>query len=341
MSGAPSASDASWVERLPIVPRNPWVGPAATLAMLFLAFWLRVLLLPVMPRGSMGFVTFFPAILLVTFLLGVRLGVIAALGSVAIGWAFFLTDPMRPGLLLPGLPAVVPFVILVSLTLLIFHRIQRANAKLLVERERSQALAATREALFHELQHRVSNNLQVAAGLLALQKKHLADEAARAAIDEAAQRLGVIGRISRQLYASDGEPKGMRDFLVPLCADVIQMSGARSVALIVEGDETLRLPPDAALPVALIVAESIANAIEHGFAGKDGGSITVTLAHAADGALGIDVADDGSGPPAGFELAVHAGLGLGIARTLAGQLGGRFELVRGEAQTIARLTLPT
>jgi two-component sensor histidine kinase len=70
-------------------------------------------------------------------------------------------------------------------------------------------LADTRELLFRELQHRVSNNLQVAAGLLTMQKRQLTDVSEKTALDEAAGRLALIGRISRQLY----DPSGPRSLL--------------------------------------------------------------------------------------------------------------------------------
>src|SRR3712207_7720155 len=43
--------------------------------------------------------------------------------------------------------------------------------------------------LFRELQHRVSNNLAIVSALLNLQRADIADEKARQALSEAAQRL--------------------------------------------------------------------------------------------------------------------------------------------------------
>ncbi|MEI9927742.1 MAG: sensor histidine kinase [Sphingomonas sp.] len=300
------------------------------------ALVVRVLLVPVLPAG-MAFVTFLPAVLLICFLFGARLGAAAAVASVALAWGFFIHDPLQPGML-GAVPAVVPFAVLATLNLLLFHWMQRANAKLRAERARSAALAETREILFRELQHRVSNNLQVAAGLLALQKKHVADAAARDALEEASQRLAVIGRTSRQLYDPAGGTRGMRDFLAPLCADIVAMSGRDGIALDLRADEDLLVEPDAAMPLALIVAEAVANAIEHGLANRPG-RIEVVLARDGDGSLRVEVRDDGAGLPEGFDPAARASLGLKIMRELAEQLGGRFELVGG-GSTTARLVLP-
>lgn len=326
-----------WYERFPLLAREPWRASGITVAAVLIALVLRMMLKPVLPAGY-SFVTFFPVIIAVGFLLGVRMGSLAVVLSTALALAFVIRDPEKPTFVLQTLPAIVPFLILASMNLVVFHWMQRANLLLLEERRRSDVLAQTRETLFHELQHRVSNNLQIAAALLALQKKHLSDRAALAAIEEAARRLHVIGRISRQLYAADGAPRGMREFLAPLCADIVEMSGRIGVSIAVSGDEAIRIAPNAALPLALIVAESVSNAIEHGFAEREGGRIDVVLARDGEAMVLVEIRDDGRGLPEGFDLVARASLGLGIARTLAEQLGGSFTLTGSNGAT-ARLRL--
>lgn len=328
----------AWVERLPLASERPWLAVTFTLGVVVLALLVRIALRPVLPSGS-PFITFFPAVLLICFLLGVRLGAIAALASTALAMLFLMSDPLAPGYFLKAVPSAFAFGILATLNLLLFHWMQSANAKLRVERARSAALAETREILFSELQHRVSNNLQVAAGLLALQKRHVGDEGAQAALEEASRRIGVIGRISRRLYEQDGGARSMHALLAPLCADVVDAAGKPGVTLRVTGGEAEMLSPEAALPVALIVAEAVANAIEHGFANRDGGAIHVECLRDGAGALAIEVRDDGRGLPAGFDMERGGSLGLTIAATLAGQLGGRFEMAGDEGAT-ARLVLP-
>ncbi len=175
--------------------------------------------------------------------------------------------------------------------------------------------------MFRELQHRVSNNLQVAAGLLALQRKHVEGDRARAALEEASMRIGVIGRISRQLYESDGGTRNMHDFLEQLCADVVEMSGRAGIGIGVHAGQEIRLTADAALPLALVVAEAVANAIEHGFADRETGTIDVTLARDPAGQISVEIVDDGCGLPEGFDLATNASLGLRIARDLRRAIG--------------------
>ncbi len=324
-----------WLERLPVAGDRPWVQLVATLAICGAALLLRLVLGPFLPPG-LPFATFFPAVIITAFLFGARAGALAAILGGLLGWVFFIKDPLSVAPLPGTAPSILLYVFADALILVLFHWMQEATGSLVRERERNERLAETRALLFHELQHRVSNNLQVAAGLLALQKRHIADEAAQAALDEAARRIGVIGRISRQLYRPNGEAQAMRELLGPLCADVID-AGGKQVELAIE-DDGLKLGADAAVPVALIVAEAVANATEHGFADRDKGAIAVRCMSGTEGFV-IEIVDDGRGLRPGFDLEEHASLGLHIAATLAHQLGASFELTGGPSGgAVARLT---
>jgi two-component sensor histidine kinase len=291
-----------------------------------------------LPSGF-PYVTFFPAVLLASVLFGVRYGIAAATACGLLSWYFFI-DERYSFSLGPGAAVALGFyVFVVGVDILIIHWMQTANAKLAVERENNRMLAQTRELLFNELQHRVSNNLQVAAGLISLQKRQVSDRYARDALDEASRRLAVIGRISRQLYDAGGNARRMHEFLEPLCRDVIEASGRTDIACDVRVDEDALLLPDAAIPMALIVAEALANAIEHGFADGQAGTVVVEMSRDGPGRMRIEVRDDGRGLPDGFDVDKSDSLGLRIARMLAEQLRGRFEMLPG-AGTTARLTLP-
>jgi len=62
----------------------------------------------------------------------------------------------------------------------------------------------------------------------------------------------------------------------------------------------------------------------------------------ADGELRVEVVDDGSGLPAGFDIGRSDRLGLQIVRTLVeGELGGRLALTRRDGGgTLASVVVP-
>ncbi len=285
------------------------------------------------------YIAFFPTVMLTTFLFGVRPGIFAGVICGIAAWYYFLPPVHSFKMTSPIAFAMSFYSGVVMLNILLIHALQRINGRLIEERERNRQLAERGELLFRELQHRVSNNLQVVSGLLSLQVSDIEDDAARFALDEAARRLGLIGRIHRELYSPHGEPLHLSGFLEQLGADLIDASGRTGVELQVESDEDVAIPADAAVPMALIISEAVANAIEHGFAGRETGLIQIRLGRATDGALELKIIDDGAGLPADFDLMQSDSLGLQLADMLAGQLGGTFTLSSGE-RTTAQLLVP-
>lgn len=329
--------DRRWIEQLPLGRDRPVLSTLATLGIVALAWFIRTISDPLLPPGF-PYVTFFPAVIITSFLFGVRQGAVSAVLCGLLAWYFFI--PPHQSFTMTGTTAFALcfycFVVVTDLALV--HWMQGANRQFARERERSQALATTRELLFRELQHRVSNNLQVAAGLLAMQKRRLTDTEARAALDEASRRIALVGRISRRLYDPSGAAQPLLPFLASLCRDVIEASGRDDVTLDMQGDDRLLLQPDAAVPTALVVAEAVANAIEHGF-GDRSGRITVVIAGSDEAGLTVTIDDDGSGLSPDFESKQTTNLGLQIATSLAQGQGGRFALER-RGGTRATLTLP-
>lgn len=335
--GGKTEGAGRWLEKLPLIRRRPWLALAATLVICAVALGLRLVVDPLIPAGF-PFLTFLPAVFAVGLLFGGRMGVIAGIICVLLTRHYFLPRLENFGLAPGAKSATIIFLLVTAAMSLLVYWMHRSTARLVRERERNAQLAQTRALLFRELQHRVSNNLQVAGALLSLQRNAVSEPAARHALDEAAMRLTVIGGISRQLYDIEGRPRPLHALLDPLCADVVRASGRGDVGLVVHAAEGLAVPPQLALPIGLIVAEAVANAIEHGFADR-GGAIAVDAACRADGALVVEVSDDGAGLKPGFNMVEHGGLGLRIATMLAAQLSGTFEIVSSIGST-ARLVIP-
>lgn len=334
---AARSSSERLLERLPVARNKPWLGHVAAVLMVAVAAAVRVLVGDALPAGY-PFFTFFPAIALNAFFFGLRPGAIATLLSGLGSWYLFVT-PGEFGVTAQTLTAMAFFTFVAGIELALIHFMQVANGRLARARERNAALASTSELLFRELQHRVSNNLQAAAGLLALQRQRLSDGAARDALDQASRRLNLIGRISRNLYDAGGQTS-LDGFLVMLVDDLLDAYGRTDIVRHVDCRAGTRLKPDAAVSIALIVAEAIANAIEHGLDGREDAQLSIRVRE-QDAHLHIEVADNGAGLPAMFDPRTSDSLGLKIAVTLAERLDGRFEMATQEqAGTVARLSLP-
>ncbi|WP_242124500.1 ATP-binding protein [Sphingobium sp. Sx8-8] len=331
-------SNEKFVERLPLVLRRSRYTYLLTTIFCLIALGLRSLAEIVMPVGY-PFVSFFPAVILSSFLFGVRPGIYAALLCGVLSWYFFM--PPRMGFAInPGVIAALGFYgIVVAVDIALIHFLQRANFNLAIERERSRTLAENRELLFHELQHRVSNNLQVVAAMLSLQRRHVDHDLARRALDDASARLALVGRISRALYNPSGEGQNIGAFLATLTADIMEAAGREDIVLTVDAPAGLSLESDIVVPMALIVTEAVSNAIEHGLPHR-GGHIHVALEAAGEG-LTLRITDDGKGIAPDFEPCGGQSLGLRISNALANQINGRFTLQpAAQGGAIARLDLP-
>lgn len=333
----------SLIERVPFaIPA--WLGLLIVVAASAAAWAVRFALDANLPPGF-PFLTFFPVVIIVAFFLGARLGAVTAVVCGLLSWYSFV-PPIDSFQLTANSAIAMGFYAFITTTeILLVSWMQRANRRAVAEREANAALAETRELLFRELQHRVGNNLQMVASLIALQRRNVSDVQARAALDEASRRLGTIGRISRQLYETSGDGRPLESFLRELIADVIEANGRSDVDHRIEAASdagAMPISPDAAVPLALIVAETVANSIEHGFRDRGQAAIDISLHRPKPDWVALEVADNGHGLPDGFSLDRSNSLGLQIAATLARQLGGTYELANDPAGrgAVARLSFP-
>src|SRR6478735_11853347 len=77
-----------------------------------------------------------------------------------------------------------------------------AEAEVHASRDRYAALAAERELLLREVNHRVGNSLQIIASLLHLQASSAAQDEVKAALTNAMGRVAAVAQVHRRLYTS-------------------------------------------------------------------------------------------------------------------------------------------
>lgn len=324
--------------------RSPFFAYGFALAAFALALGMRWMADVVLPVGF-PFLTFFPAVILTTFFGGLWPGILVAVLSTLSAWYFFIPPP---GLDLDG-PASLAlgfFVLINTIDIALIHVMNNALVKVRLERARAVRaeqeaidLAAHRAVLFTELQHRVSNNIQIVSALLALQRVEVTDEKARQAMADAASRLAMIGRIQRRLYDPDKAGADATVFLTELVEDVMRASAPAGITAKVTADP-LFLSPTKIIPAALILAELVANCLEHAFAGRPVGRVLVDAQFTTDGKAALTVNDDGAGLPDGFDATMVTSLGLKLVRLLARQLDGTFSMENTGAGTRACLVFP-
>lgn len=325
--------------RLPLLTEHRLLAYAVALLLSALAWWIRWGLDAAFPPGF-PYLTFFPAVILSSFLFGRGPGTLAAIVCGLLAWYFFI--PPIHSLEISGqtLVALGFYLAVVAVDIGLIDAMQRANRRSAELAAGQRRLAERTELLFSELQHRVSNNIQMVGAMLSLQQRQITDPVARLALTDASTKLQLIGRIQRQLYSTSGEQVPLDVFLRDLAADLFAAEGKSGVRHQIDAEPGMLLPPDAAIPLALIMAEGIANAVEHGFADSDVGLITVRLSR-RDGSVILRVEDDGAGLPPDFDIARSNSLGLKVMRSLAVQMGAELTLSPNDRRGAAmQLRLP-
>lgn len=327
-----------FLAELALAPRGPFLRWGVALLAFLVALVARLTLEPWLPSGF-PFLTFFPAVIIVAFLCGAQAGAAVAVASLIASHYLFL-PPFGSFRLTPGGALALGFFALIAaVDIALIRAMTRSLHQVREERERNRRLAESRETLYRELQHRISNNLQMVSSLIAVESRAVTDERARHVLQDAQRRLGLISRLHRQLHDPEATEIRMDEFLPELCEDTLATAGACDRVCYVLNAAPIALSPARAIPVGLIAAELVVNALEHGLPGGRAGSLTVTLADEGNGIASLSVEDDGAGLPDGFDLGASNSLGLQIVRQLAEQLGGEFGL-SGTRGAAARLRFP-
>lgn len=212
----------------------------------------------------------------------------------------------------------------------------------LLEREKDELLRQ-KDMLLDELAHRISNSLQIIAGIILLKAKTVESEETRVHLEDAHKRVMSVAAVQQQLHRPGGSgPIEMLPYLSRLCETLASsmIGETRPIALKVVGEggnATCRQ----AESLGLIVTELVMNALKHAFP-KDEIEGRISVAYDVQGTnWKLSVADNGVGKPDGVFAQAKTGLGTGIIKALAQQLGATVETTAGLEGTIVTITHAT
>jgi two-component sensor histidine kinase len=200
---------------------------------------------------------------------------------------------------------------------------EEAEAEIHASRDRYAALAAERELLLREVNHRVGNSLQIIASLLHLQASSAAQDEVKAALTNAMGRVAAVAQVHRRLYTSqDLKSVVLNQYLDSLLEDLRRSAEGNRMSRLTLKAEPIEIDPDRAVAVGIIVNELVMNAVKYAY--PDGaGPIHVELTSQGDDLL-LSISDDGVGDNVKADPR-STGMGQRIVAAMASKLDASVE----------------
>jgi two-component sensor histidine kinase len=198
-----------------------------------------------------------------------------------------------------------------------------AEAEIHASRDRFAALAAERELLLREVNHRVGNSLQIIASLLHMQASSSPQEEVKAALTNAMGRVAAVAQVHRRLYTShDLKSVLLNQYLEALLEDLRRSAEGNKMSRLTLRAEAIEIDPDRAVAIGIIVNELVMNAVKYAY--PDGaGPIDVELR--VDGSdVVLSISDDGVGAN-GKSDPRSTGMGQRIVSAMASKLEASVE----------------
>jgi two-component sensor histidine kinase len=270
-------------------------------------------------HGGNPALTFYPAILLASVLLGWKEALLLLGLLVTAGTYLFLPPDTY---LLP-----VAWVFVGGLNIAIITALTTLAEELGAANRRQQIL-------FQEAQHRVANTLQAVVGTLQVAGRRVVSSPAEAArlMEEAAERFAASADIHRRLSDPTLFQRSLRSILQDAVSTVIDRYSVNLAFDIDEPDLTF----DQMSIIAMLVIEVANNSQKHVFQHGGGSKFSVSLKELPHRRAMLAIRDDGPGLVqnlnSGSKKQQH--LGFRIIRGLASELHGTFNITPGSGTEI-------
>lgn len=169
----------------------------------------------------------------------------------------------------------------------------------------------TKDVTIREIHHRVKNNLQTVASLLRIQSRQAQSEEVKESLAQAMRRVSAIAVVHDVLSEGIDQEVSFDQIFKRILLLIPDIAGYHTTVKTEFIGSFGDMQASRSTPLALVLAEVVANAVEHGLSDRSG-TITVKASREKQLLL-IEVTDDGAGLPEGK---VGSGLGTQIIRTL-------------------------
>jgi two-component sensor histidine kinase len=184
-----------------------------------------------------------------------------------------------------------------------------------------------KDVLLREVHHRVKNNLQLIASIMNLQIRKSINPEARSLLRGLHERVMSLATVHRELYQTSGLTDVRADELLESIVSQVLRMGARADQPVETKTafDDIRLTPDQAVPLSLILAEALTNALKHASPFQPSKTnLSVSLRRTEPGRAVLEISNS-RGPEAALPSSVEStGLGQQLLTALASQLTGKL-----------------
>ncbi|RIX29437.1 sensor histidine kinase [Sphingomonas edaphi] len=214
----------------------------------------------------------------------------------------------------------------------------RLEGEKAVAEEQLRAANERLETLLKEVNHRVANSLQLVSTFVHMQSRGLENKDAREALADTQRRIDAIAQVHRKLYSSgDVESVDMNEYLAAIVEELQETWSTPAAPREIKLDAApLRLHPDKAVSLGVIVNELVSNACKYAYGKDKGGEVRVNLTQPDEKHFSLCVEDDGIGMAEG-EKPKGSGLGSRLVLAMAKSLAADFGYENGRAGVRAKV----
>jgi two-component sensor histidine kinase len=203
--------------------------------------------------------------------------------------------------------------------------------------------------LLREANHRIANHLSIIVGMVHAQAsgvargpETLSRDRVRELLQETAGKIVSVSHLHRHLAGRENsQPLDLGNYVLENATSLISSLGLSAHARVVHRlDNDCATTPDQAQAIGLILSEVVMNAVKHAHPTGIPVQISIGCRKLQDGALAIEIGDDGVGLPEGFDWRKGGGVGFLLIRSLAQKLGAELYVESDSLGSIFMLTIP-
>ncbi|MBU2973942.1 sensor histidine kinase [Zobellia sp. B3R18] len=181
-----------------------------------------------------------------------------------------------------------------------------------------------KETLIKEVHHRVKNNLQTVSSLLSLQSRSIIDKDVKSLLKSSQNRVITMAIVHEMLYMREDLSKiEYKSYVQELTEYLVRSIKGTSSNITLNIDiPNIKLNIDTAIPLGLLINETVTNALKYGIVDEDKGEIHIRLRKAENNEFILNLGDNGKGFPEDITHKNSKSLGLKLIHNLSRQLQG-------------------